>query len=112
MRGTQEEETLLSKEVYERLTLTHGARVYTYWVDNRRFAETLFKEAIQKCRQQMSYCGVGSHHQNAIVERRIKELTLGSCTFLLHTTRLWPKAVSNMPWPFYFKASCQRYNRL
>ena len=55
---------------------------------------------------------MGYHHQNEIVDCRIKELLLVICTLLLHTTRLWPEAVSNMMWPFSFKASCQRYNIL
>ena len=48
---------------------------------------------------------MGYHHQNAIVERRIKELTLGSQNFLLHATILWPETVSTMLWPFYFKVA-------
>ena len=55
---------------------------------------------------------MGSHHQNKIVEHRIKELTLGSWTLLLHATRLWPEAVSTIMCPFSFKSACQRYNSL
>ena len=40
---------------------------------------------------------MGSHQQNEIVERRIKELNLGSRTML---------------WNFSFKTACQRYNIL
>ena len=50
--------------------------------------------------------------KNTIVEHRIKELTLGSLTILLHSSRLWPEAVSTMMWPFYFKAACQKYNNM
>ena len=64
------------------------------------------------CGQQISYCGVGYHHQNAIVGCRIKEFILGSWTLLLHATRLWSELVSNMLWNFFFKAACQRYNSL
>ena len=53
-----------------------------------------------------------SHHQNTIVERRIKELTLVSRNLLLHTIRLCPEAVSTIMWPFYFKAVWKRYNSL
>ena len=52
------------------------------------------------------------HHQNAIVEHRIKELTLVSRTLLLRATRLWLEAVSTILWTLSFKAPCQRYNRL
>ena len=70
------------------MAATHGSRVYTYRADNGRFADPQFKEAVQTCGQQIGYCGVVTHHQNAIVELRIKELTLGTRTLLLHATRL------------------------
>ena len=60
----------------------------------------------------MSYFGVGSHHKNAIVECRIKELTLDRWTLLLHVTRLWTDAVITLLWPFLFNAECKIYNRL
>ena len=89
MRGTSDEEILWAKEAYECLAYTHGARVCTYTADNRRFTETHLKETVQTCGKQMSYFGVGSHRKNTIVERRIKELILGSWTLPLHATRLW-----------------------
>ena len=46
------------------------------------------------------------------MERRIKELTLGSRNLLLHATILWPEAVSTMLCPLSFKSECQRYNIL
>ena len=72
MRVTSAEETLWVKEAYERLASIHRARVYAYRADNGRFTEPLFNEAVQTFRKYIIYCGVGSHHQNAIVEPRIK----------------------------------------
>ena len=53
-----------------------------------------------------------SYHQNAIVERRIKELTPCTRTLILHATRLWPESVSTMIFTFSFKAAFHRYNSL
>ena len=72
----------------------------------------MFKESVQTCGQQIRYYGVGYLHQNAIVERRIKKLTLFSWTLLLLTTILWTEAVITVMWPFSFKAMYQRYNSL
>ena len=72
MRVTSAEETLRAKEAYERLEATHGARVCAYRVDNGIFVDILFNETVQTCEKQIRYCGVGSHHQNSIVDRRIK----------------------------------------
>ena len=112
MRGTSDEEDLLAKEADENLADTHGARVCDYRAENISIEDTQFKESVQTCGQQISYCGVGSNPQNEIVERSIKELTLVSWNLLIHATRLWPEAVITIMWSFSFKASCQRYNRL
>ena len=96
MRGSSSEKTLPAKEAYERLSDIHEARVCSYRADSVRFTDPLFKEAVKTCRQQISYCGLGSPHQNTIVELRIKEFTLGSWTLLLHYTILWPEAVSTI----------------
>ena len=109
MRGTASEETLQSKEASTCLEATHKARVCAYRTDSRRFVYPLFKEAVQTWRQQISYFGVGSKHKNTIVEHSINELTLCSQTLLLHTSRLWPKAMITMMCPFSFKTEYQRY---
>ena len=87
MRGTSYEETLRAKEAYERLSATHRARVCAYRAYNGSLLDPLFKEEVQICGQKISYCGVGSHHQNAIVEFRIKELALVSQNLLIQATR-------------------------
>jgi hypothetical protein len=58
--------------------------------DNGRFADSGFKQAVKDCNQKITYCAVGAHHQNGIVEKRMKELTLISWTLLLHAKRHWP----------------------
>ena len=112
MRGTLAEENLRTKEFYKSLSDTHRARVCAYRANKRRFSEPLFKEAIQPCGKNISYCRVGSHHHNTIVETGIKELNLCSQIILLHVNILWLESVSTMMWNFSFKAECQRYNRL
>ena len=101
MRVTSDEETIQAKESYELLTATHGVRVCAYRSDKKN-PEPLFKESVNTCGQQISYCGVGYHHQNAIFEHSIKVITLGSHTLLLHATRLCPKSVNNRLWNFLF----------
>ena len=54
MRGTSYEETLHTKEAYERLASTHGARVCAYRYDNGIFTDTLFKESVHTCGQYIS----------------------------------------------------------
>ena len=86
------------------MAATHGARVFAYSLDNGGFTDNPFNEAFHTCGQYIFYYRVGSHHQNTIVGRRIKEFTLGSRTLILHAAILWPEYVSTMMWPFSFKA--------
>ena len=109
---TSAEETLRVKESYDRLSATYGGRVCAYRADIGRFAEPHFNEAVQTCKQHISYYRLGSHHQNAIFECRIKGLALGSCNLLLQTTRLWPESVNTMMWPFSFRENFKRCNIL
>ena len=104
MRGASYKEILQTKESYEHLSATHKSRVCAYRADNEIFTEPLIKEALHTCRQEIRYCRGGSHHQNTIVEHRIKGLTLGKQTLLIHATRLWTEYVITFLQPFLFKA--------
>ncbi|KAL7460839.1 hypothetical protein ACHAXS_001279 [Conticribra weissflogii] len=62
--------------------------------------------------QRLSLCAVDAHHQNGIVERAIKTLTLISQTLLLHAQRHWPEYITTMLWPLALKAAQDRMNQL
>lgn len=106
MQDTTAESTLEAKHAYERLMQHHGHKVRGYHADNGRFAKTLFIKDAKDNAQQMSFCGVGSHHQNGIAERRIKSLCEDARTMLAHGQQLWPEAVSKVLWPLALKAAC------
>jgi hypothetical protein len=106
------DETLLAKASFERHANEGGVTIDSYRADNGRFADSGFQQAIKNCNQKISYCAVGAHHQNGIVERRIKELTLISRTLLLHAKRHWPDYITTMMWPFALKEAAYRLNRL
>ena len=88
MRGTKDEEIIQSTGAYEIKENTHKTRVCAYRSDNRRFSDTLLKDAVQTSGQQIRYCRVVSHHQNPTFERTIKEFTIGRRNILLHVTIL------------------------
>ena len=90
MRDLTLDETLLAKTSFERHANKGGVNIESYRADNGRFADSGFQQAVKDCNQKITYCAVGAHHQNGIVERRIKELTLISRTLLLHAKRHWP----------------------
>ncbi len=84
MRDLGLDETLLANSAFERHANEGGISITSYRADNGRFADAGFQKAIKDANQSITFCAVGAHHQNGIVEWRIKELTLISWTLLLH----------------------------
>ena len=100
IQGTTSADTLNSKHGYEREAAAHGVKVKSYHADNLRFNDNNFKGSCIKANQQITYCGVGAHHQNAVVESKVKELSYGARTVLLHAKRKWPSVITTILWPF------------
>ena len=69
MRSTSQEEILAGKEVFERWTSTFGVKTNRYHVDIGIFAEQPSISTIEDDNQTITFCWIGPHHQNAIVER-------------------------------------------
>ena len=111
MKDTTAESTLESKNSYESLMKSYGHDVRKYHADNGRYAENTFVQDAKDKNQQISYCGVGSHHQNGIAERRIKSLGEDARAMLAHGQHLWPEVVTKKLWPFAYKAACRARNK-
>ena len=45
-------------------------------VGNGIFSDKPFRGAVEYSKQIIKFCGIGSHHQNYITERKIQTLTL------------------------------------
>ena len=101
-----------AKEAFERYAATHGVTVKHYHADNGRFADVLFKEHVQEKGQTISFCGVGAHHQNGKVEKRIRDLTEAARTMLLHAAHRWPQAVTANLWPYALHHAARLRNNL
>ncbi len=60
----------------------------------------------------ISFCGVGIYHQSGIAERKVKDITLGGWTLLLHAKRMFLKYISTFLWPFAVKCYKDRLKNL
>ena len=58
------------------------------------FTDKGFIDDCTSSNQMITFCGFGSHHQNGIAERKIKDITLGGRTLLLHAKRMFPEYIS------------------
>ena len=83
MRDLTLDETLLAKGEMEKVMEQVGIYVKHYHADNGIFADNGFINAINTKDQKITFCGVGAHHQNGIIENKKKMLILGACTLLL-----------------------------
>ena len=106
------EQTINAKVSFEKLASTYGVSVKQYHADNGHFACKGFRDAVTASNQKITFCGVGAHHQNGIVENMIGLLTRWSRISLLHAKRRWPQAITTILWPYALKSACARYNQL
>jgi hypothetical protein len=110
MRDLGLDKTLLAKTAFERHASEGGVTIHSYQADNGRFADSDFQQAVKEASQTITLCAVGAHHQNGIIEQRIKELTLILGTLLLHAKRHWPDYITTMLWPFALKEAAYCLN--
>jgi hypothetical protein len=112
MRNFTIDETLLAVKAFEKVLVQANWHVKHYHADNGAFAHKSFMEEVNRKDQKITFCGVGAHHQNGIIENKKKILTLSACTLLLHGIRMWPQMIDTMFWPFAFIAAAERHNCL
>ena len=110
--GISSDATLESKHAYERVLAAYGRKVKGYHADNLRFNDAQFTSDCHRGQQKLTFCGVGAHHQNGLVECKIKEICYGARTVLLHAKRKWSDVITIVLWPYALQATVERHNRL
>jgi hypothetical protein len=106
------EENLEAKNAYETKAAEFGIRIRNYHGDNGRFSEALWLSDVAEKNQKVTFCGVGSHHQNGIAEKKIRDLTEYARTLLVAANQTWPEAVKLALWPFALKEAERVFNEL
>jgi len=98
-------QTVAGKINFERFMASHGYYVGGYKADNGIFADNVFRDHVLDEDQDMNFCGVGAHHQNAIAERRIGVLSDHARALLHHATLMWPEQIDSKLWPFAMRVA-------
>ena len=112
MRDLSLTKTFLAKSAMEKVMAQAGRTVKKYHTDNGLFSDNVSIDAVNGKDQKITFCGVGAHHQNGIIENKNKILKTGGCTLLLHGRRLWPNMIDEIFCPFAIKAVAERMNSL
>ena len=103
-QSTTGDETLSTKEAFEREAHLNRNVIRHYRTDNGRFAEKSFRDHVDKCVQTIDFCGVNAHRMNGLIKRRIRTLSSGLRPILLHIMRMWPEIIGTLLWSFALKA--------
>jgi GAG-pre-integrase domain len=98
--STNAVETVRAKVEFEKYARTFGVEIKHYHADNGRFSDNLWREDVINKGQQLSFCGVGAHHQNGRAEKRIRDAQDHARTSLIHANRRWPEAIDARLWPY------------
>ena len=73
MRDLSLTKTLLATSAMEKVMAQAGRTVKHYHADNGRFADNRFIDDVNGKDQKITFCGVGAHHQNGIIEKKISQ---------------------------------------
>jgi hypothetical protein len=87
--------TLESKVGFEPFTKRYNITVRHVHSDNGVFITKVFQDHIEASDQQQSFCGVGAHWQNGVIERLIGVITTRARTMLLHAMDMWPDVITS-----------------
>jgi len=106
------QDTLAAKHAFEAYARDRGIKVGHYHADNGRFIDNAWQDSINQAGQTMTLCGVNAHHQNGVVEKRIRDLVGQARKMLLHAEARWPKAVHSSLWPYALRTANEIRNSL
>ncbi len=110
--STSSSATLTAKHEFERYSRSCGVTVKGYHADNGRFIDNEWMRDIHKKNQGMRYAATYAHHQNGIVEKRIRDLQDLARASLMHAIKLWPDAINVYLWPYALRKAAHDLNHI
>lgn len=107
---TSSNETLISKQNMEREAFNEGIKIKSFHTDNGVFKSQQFRDNLNELQQNITFSGVGAHHQNGIAERHIRIVIEQSLTQLLHARQQWKSTLNIELWTFSVRYSIDIWN--
>jgi len=104
-------DTIRTKAGFERFCHSVGVKVHRYQADNHPFASNEFRNSLQPG-QNLTFSGVGAHHQNGAAENAVKTVTTWARSLLLHAALHWPEQVNLELWPFALEHAVWLWNHV
>ena len=98
--STEAKQTLKGKKHIEKDAAKYNVKIKSFRTDNGVFRSKEFKDNLQKCEQEISFCGVGMHSQNGVAERHIRTIVEKARAMLLHASSHWQDELDTELWTF------------
>ena len=94
------EELIRSKLEFEDFASCYQVKIKNIWADNEVYIAKPFQDSCACSQQNLTFCAVGAHWQNGIMEWLIGSITQCALTILLHAMSWWPSIVLENMWTF------------
>ena len=104
------EDALHGKHLFEQFAKGFGVTIKTYHADNHPFGSAAFREDIAAQGQQLTFSGVGAHHQNGVAERAQQTVFRMARAMMLHLLIHWPENFEPNLWPFALDQAVHIWN--
>lgn len=105
-------EILQGKRAFEAFAEQHVVTIKNYHADNAPFNSQEFKDDLRLKGQDISFSGVGAHHQNGVAENAIWTVTGWARAMLLHSIFYWLEQADPTLWPFALNNSMMLWNSM
>lgn len=108
--STNTEQTLKGKAKVEKNAAKYNVTIKAYRTDNGTFRSKEFMANIEKCDQDITFCGVGAHGQNGMAERYIGIIVANARAMLLNASTHWDDEISTELWTFAVNYAVHLWN--
>jgi hypothetical protein len=108
--STNAEQTIDGKKRLEQYANQYSTKISNFRADNGVFKSKAFRDNLHQNGQEITFCGVGAHHQNGVAKRHIRTIVERARTNLLHASSKWVDAIDSELWTFAVNYSIQQWN--
>jgi hypothetical protein len=109
-------DTIKTKHSFEKFASNHGVHIKKYHADNALFGARDFRTDLEIQGQDLSFSGVGAHHQNGAAERAFGITTKWDRIMLLHVIIHWHHVTSQVSvlqlWSFATDRTIYMWNNM
>jgi hypothetical protein len=105
-------ETLKGEHNFECFAKQFNVKIKYYHADNAPLGANEFKADIANQDQELTFSGVGAHHQTGVAERSIRTITQWARAMLLHSILRWPEVADLKLWPFALDHAILLWNNM